>query len=627
MGDASGAILYRIGTPFSAAEKDSLERVGIDFREIEWSASQLLDAVEHDSLLTGTLQPNFFTADEDIAATLFTRDGFVGATTQRLTWDDRVLALVDQDPATAFTWPAIAPESFDNFRRNHWTVYVDLGGHFLMREIRLRPLADRPDHFLEGFHFAITEEQVTAYQRPQEGFLTVAEVNENTSREISVVLDEPVTTRAIRLRIYRNTLKEIGIADFEVYGGGYARQASYESDVIELDDVASLGEIRWSGWRDPLAQVAIRTRAGTDPQPEVFWEIRPEQQDSVKFLQGGGGLTFSEYKRQYGRLSDFLKPEIQQQRVTFDTENWSFWSSPYEFDNPGVAIVSPGPRQFIQFGADFRSTVDDGSKIHYIEFRASVPPAVTGLVGEIFPDEGAIGETTQFTYFVKPTIRSGDSSFDGVEIRTPSGVVSVDSLRVGGISYGELSWRNRDDGPGVEVLLPRRLGPTDSGVVVEVVFSAPLLREAGNLFAGRVFDTARPQEVRQRVIPGNAADEIDSDGLSVTASLSRSLLFSPEIRPNPFTPNGDGINDVVNISYKLLRVTSAVPVSIEIFDLSGGLVKQVFAGREPLGEYTHTWDGTDHSNERVRPGLYLYRITADVQTETETSTGILSVAY
>ena len=626
VGDASGVIVYRLGTPFSTAERDSLDALGIDFREIDWSASQLLDAVEQDSLLTGSLQPNFFAPDEDIAATLFSRDGFVGAMLQRLTWDERVMALVDQDPTTPFTWPAIAPESFDTLHRHPWAVYLDLGGSFLMREIRLRPLADRPDHFLEGFNIAVSDMQFSAYQRPQE-YTTVADVSENTSREISVVLDHPVTTRAIRLMIDRNTPKEIGIADFEVYGGGFVRQASYKSDVIELDAVASLGEIRWSGRRDPLAQVAIRTRAGVDRQPEIFWEIRPEQLDRVKFLQGGGDLNFSEYKNQYGQLPDFLKPQDQQLRATIDTENWSFWSSAYEFDTPGVAFVSPGPRRFMQIEVDFLSTVADGSKIDYIEFMASVPPAVTGLVGEIFPVEAKVGEATHFTYFIKPTIRSGDGSFDGVEISSPSGVVSVDSLRIDGIGQREFSSTLREDGLGVDILLPRRMDPTDSGALVEVAFTALLFREAGNLFAGRVFDSSSPQEVRQRVIPGNATDEIDSDRLSVTTTLSRSLIFSPEIWPNPFTPNGDGVNDVVNISYKLLRVTSAVPISIEIFDLSGRLAKRVYAGEDPLGEYWHIWDGTDNANKLVRPGLYLYRILADAQSELATISGLLSVAY
>ena len=179
-----------------------------------------------------------------------------------------------------------------------------------------------------------------------------------------------------------------------MYGGGYVSQSSYESDIIELEDLASWGEIRWSGKRDLAAgiDIRIRTRAGADPQPEIFWEVRREQQEVVKYLQGGGDLSFTEYKRQYEKLIDFYKPP-EQERITLHTENWSFWSSPYAFENPGTPIISPSPRQFIQLRADFTSTIAESGMLHYIEFKASVPPAVRRLVGEIFPVETGIGES------------------------------------------------------------------------------------------------------------------------------------------------------------------------------------------------------------------------------------------
>ena len=404
-------------------------------------------------------------------------------------------------------------------------------------------------------------------------------------------------------------------------------QAAYESEIIELQDVASLGEIRWSGRQAPSTRVDIRTRTGTDPHPDIFWEARPEQQDSVKFLQGGGDLSLTEYKRQYSRLSDFLKPQLPQDQASPDMEHWSSWSSPYPFEHPGVDLVSRGPRKYFQIKADFSSTFEAGGKIDHIEFKVSAPPAVHRLVGEIHPVETQVGAATQFTYHIRPTVRSGDSSFDGVEITAPSGVVSVDSLRLDGIDLEDFTRKIHRDGRGFEVLLHRRLEPTDSGTLVEVVFTAPVLREVGTVFDGKVFDTSSPSEVRQRIIPGNATDEIESDRLTVTTSLSSALMFSLEVSPNPFTPNGDGVNDVVSMSYKLLRVTAAVAVSIEIYDLSGQLVKRLYEGENPLGEYAHTWDGTDNSNRLVPPGLYMYRIAADLQSERESNNGILSVAY
>jgi hypothetical protein len=133
--------------------------------------------------------------------------------------------------------------------------------------------------------------------------------------------------------------------------------------------------------------------------------------------------------------------------------------------------------------------------------------------------------------------------------------------------------------------------------------------------------------VRQLIAPGNAADEAESELLSVRTSLSNSLLFSPRVFPNPFTPNNDAINDVVKISYTLLRVTASVPVSVDMYDLSGALVKQVYAGDDPIGKYARPWDGTDRSGRLVAPGIYLYRIEIGLHTEKEVRSGIISVVY
>ena len=624
--DVTGAILFRIGTPFTAAEKDSLEGIGLDFQEVDWSTALHVDAVELDSLQAGSLQPNYFDEDEDIASTLLSREGRVYIDIRRGGSHPNSLigqVLLDEDSSTGYTWAELAAESLN---RDIWEkLTLSLGGLFLVREVRFRTEPDKPEQFLQRFTIGVAREADLAGGRVR--LPVIKEVSENTEAEVSVFLDPPVTTGYLQLLIYRQTTKQVGIADFELYGGGFVGNASYESEVFELDNIASWGEMRWSGRQDPHARVDIRTRSGSDRHPEIYWESRPEQQDSVRFLQGGGDLEFGEYRRQYGRLSDVLKPVEEKDRVSPDRENWSTWSSPYGFEKSRAGIVSPSPRQYFQIRTDFASTIEGGGKLDYLEFKASVPPAVRGLAGEIFPIETEIGEATPFTYFIKPTIRTGDSGFDAVEISTPSGVVSVDALRMDETDQEEFAWSLFEDGLGFEVVLPRPLQPADSGTLIEIDFRAPVLREVGTLFAGKVFDTTRPHEVRQRILPGEAAAEIESERLSVTTSLSGSLVFSPLVSPNPFTPNGDGINDIVHISYKLLRVTSGVPVAIEIFDLSGRRVKQLYSGIDPLGEYSHSWDGTDDSGGVVPPGLFMYRILADLHSGQEIDTGIVSVAY
>ena len=545
---ASGVTIYRIGQPFSEAERDSLEGIGIELRELGWSEnSQLEDALDPDSLQVGILQPHFIGGDDDIAASSLSRGGWVVAQREAgkgILEQTAANRLVDQDPGTGYSWKAVDQGHLDNRASccndpfASLRVNFDLGGRFFIREVRFRTLPDRTDHFLERFVIGVSD-RVYPCCNWTGNLGPVVEVEDNTEPDVSLKLDPPVTTNFVQLLILRQTPKEIGLAAFELYGGGYAKQASYESDVIELDDIASLGEVRWSGRQDPRARVAIRTRAGADPHPVIFWETRHEQHDFVRFLLGGGDLSMTEYKSRYDRVEDFDKPENELDRTTPDTEHWSFYSRPYAFGNPGVPIVSPGPRKFVQIRVDFASTtVADAGKLDYIEFKASVPPLVRRLVGEIHPIQTRVGEATQFTYYLSPTIRSGERSFDGVEIATPSGVVSVDSLRIAGVDQKDFSSIIHEDSLGFEVLLPSRLDSTQTGALVEVVFTAPVLREVGTEFAGRVFDTTRPHEVRQRVVPGNATDEIEGDRLSVRTALSESLVFSPRISPNPFTPNG-----------------------------------------------------------------------------------------
>ena len=631
--EASGVILYRVGTPFTAAEKDSLQNLGIGFREIDWSFSELEEGLELDSLSAGSLQPNFFDEDEDIARTALSRGGEVHITV--FAHENSLVGqvLLDGDPSTAYVWEEAVGVSSRRAR-----VTLDLGGKFLVKKVSFRPLAENPGRFLESFTVGVTNVPFETFRIPTlpavniqkpGGAAPAPKIDENTDPDVTVLLNPlaGVEIRFLQLDIRRVTPKAIELAELEVFGGGFVNRSSYLSDIIALDDLASWGPISWSGRQDPNARIDIRTRTGSDLQPDIFWEARPEHQDSIKYLQGGGTLTAKDYKARYDRLPDVFKPVDERDRVSPDTENWSFWSSPYDFDQPGADVVSPSSRQFIQLRADFTSTTEDGGKIDYIEFKASVPPAVRGIVGEIFPPETQIGEVTQFTYFIKPTIRAGDQGFDSVEIATPSGFTSVDALRIEGIDQADFTWMPQPDGLGFEIQLPRKLGPTDSGAVLEVVFKAPVLREVGTFFDGRVFDSAKPHEVRQQIEPGNAADEAESEQLSVRTSVGRSLLFTPRAFPRIFTPNNDAINEILTISYTLLRVTAPVPVSVAIYDLSGALIKQVYAGDDSVGEYARFWDGTDGFNRRVAPGIYLYRLAVDLYTGTEVSSGIVSVVY
>jgi hypothetical protein len=68
--------------------------------------------------------------------------------------------------------------------------------------------------------------------------------------------------------------------------------------------------------------------------------------------------------------------------------------------------------------------------------------------------------------------------------------------------------------------------------------------------------------------------------------------------PNPF-------NATTSINF-VLRNTG--DVTLEIYDISGRLVKTVYDGNLAAGTYSVIWDGTGKSGDVVSSGIYFYRL-------------------
>jgi len=71
--------------------------------------------------------------------------------------------------------------------------------------------------------------------------------------------------------------------------------------------------------------------------------------------------------------------------------------------------------------------------------------------------------------------------------------------------------------------------------------------------------------------------------------------------PNPFTPNYDGVNDVVSF---YLHNPGNAETLIRIFDLRGALVRKLEDGLT-------SWDGLDDAAEPAEMGVYIYQIEVD----------------
>jgi len=400
------------------------------------------------------------------------------------------------------------------------------------------------------------------------------------------------------------------VVEVEVYAKGYVDESSYVSDITDFGGPAAWGEMRWSGFRETGAKLFIQTRSGADEDPNLYWRFT------------GRGDERSEVTRsQYSKLALGQKAGL-----TYDLDSWTFWSAPYDLaDSSGAAVVSLGPRRYLQFKVDMIPHNESGSGLEFLEIRASTPPAASELLGEIFPFEVNAGQTSRFTYAVRPTLKGDDTGFDRLEMTSPtSRILSVDSVRVDNVDVPfDLEALGEH---GFEVGFPKIVREEDSGALVEVVFHAQVLRY-GSTFNARVFDSSRPLEVHQAVVPGDATDSFDGNTLSVATSFDHLSLFEISVSPRIFSPNGDGVNDRANISYDLLESLGEVSITIEIRDLAGRRVRTVYTAVEGIGHYQRHWDGSDDAGQLVPPGVYIYRAFVDTDRDRIDKVGTLHVVY
>ena len=152
----------------------------------------------------------------------------------------------------------------------------------------------------------------------------------------------------------------------------------------------------------------------------------------------------------------------------------------------------------------------------------------------------------------------------------------------------------------------------------------------GTSVEAEVFDSqAEDGGVPQRVQPGDANPEVLTNALRVltTAASASRLVSSLAVSSPVFTPNGDGINDQVELIYSLLQLVKPVEVAVEIFDLAGRPVHTILEAESTSGAYAVAWDGRDNQGQVVPPGLYLAVVQVHTESETFVRSSSMGVAY
>ena len=242
-------------------------------------------------------------------------------------------------------------------------------------------------------------------------------------------------------------------------------------------------------------------------------------------------------------------------------------------------------------------------------------PLASEVVGEVFPLQVVPGQETLFSYFLRPaTTRDG---FDQIAIEATT-APRFDAAFVDG-EPGEVT--TEDLAQGFRATFPRRIR---SRQLVELRFTAPIYLQATRFDA--FLEDSQKAQTRQLVDPGDAAPQVESSSNVVRLPIADQLFASLSFSPALITPNGDGINDQLRISFDLINVLSDRPLHLRLYDLSGRpLFSQERASQ--AGHIAWHWDGRDLHGQRVPPGLYIAELHVAGDAGDRSVQRIVAVAY
>ena len=169
--------------------------------------------------------------------------------------------------------------------------------------------------------------------------------------------------------------------------------------------------------------------------------------------------------------------------------------------------------------------------------------------------------------------------------------------------------------------------PYAAAVMIGVVGAYGVDGDTLTGFNSWIWNETATQELQQPTQPGNASDRLPSDAVRVTVQSAENTVSIREVSPNPFTPNGDGVNDAAAWTFDVYLLTAATDISVTLFNLNGREIREIGMA-STAGELVVTWDGTDESGDLVPPGIYLYRLFVDSDTdESKEQLGTIAVAY
>ena len=477
-------------------------------------------------------------------------------------------AVTDGKDSRSRTWRSLEVDAINFF------VLIDLEQIRLVDRVRILPMSRDESGFIKGYSLQLSRDNIVFDE------VVLNKFNVDTIVDTTFA---PTPAGYVKIQVKAiDRVNEVRIGEVEVYAKGYVGSGTFLSEVTNLGDsgAKNFGAARWEAGIPKGTDLCLQFRSGNSRTPDDTWSEWSEE------LREPGGALFS-----------VLEPRRYLQfRANLSSEN---------------PEITPGLRSIeIEFGPPLARTAS-----------ASVRREIE-VSDTLAPNEAATGEPADFVCTIRTVLDAQSLGFDEVVLFSPSRMF----VRTMSLDAVELF---RDAYAVYDTMLA--VGQRTTFFLSEPVKKTSIVSLG---LEGKLFDEVNPFSVQLRnavAAPENpqAVEAESEDALLLFTRGALEDVLDPSnvtVAPNPFSPDGDGRFDVVEIRYDLAKLDLPRRVALRVFDLSGALLWEV-ERQSKSGVYVEQWDGRDRNGKFVPPGLYVYQIEVHLRQGPEVVTGGLVVAY
>jgi len=440
----------------------------------------------------------------------------------------------------------------------------------------------------------------------------------------------PTTARYVRITIEKSdNVNWTFIGEVQVFGSGYASSGSYFSQIKDFGKVVNFGHASWEVSIPEETRITVQFRSDSSEVVGATYTMEDTIQLNHEYIMAQTEqVTNTEgtvnYIRDLDYVIDYELGRITRtdfgsiligQEIKVSYKTWATWTEP-SMASDGFLFETLEPRQFLQYRVNFATFSLETPIFYEMSINYSNQPVIKRAVANVSPREVPVLKPAVISYLLELVPSSNDLGIDTLKIDTPASAQVEDVLLDGNaINFTDLT-----DPKESELVIYFPNGITVSQVsILQIDFSITLF-ENENFFPSQIISTQTPTN------PQFVEESVDRWRV-VTTGIPESPLVSVEAKPNPMTPNGDNICDFTEISFFVAKISMSRHVKVKIYNLNGDLVRKLLDTYSVAKDFLISWDGKTDWGNLVPPGVYIYQVSVDTDSDEYVTTKTITVVY